>query len=611
MTIPQAADATRAAQLDELLLRWQEGRQQGRLGPADELCADCPELVEDLRRRIAALEAMEAVLGLRGDPEPAPGPLDLSTSHDTESPAAPAGPAVSLPGYEILGVLNQGGMGIVYKARQVRPNRLVAVKMILSGTQARPEQLARFRREVEVVARLAHPNVVPIYEVGDHAGQPYFTMEFVAGGSLAQKLAGAVLPAAQAAALLETLARAVHFAHQHGIIHRDLKPGNILLQGIHHKDPKDTKDSKEAEKGQPKGKPGFGPSGPWCPLCLCGESFLPKITDFGLAKELHGDDGQTHSGAILGTPSYLAPEQAAGRTRTLGPAVDVYALGAILYECLTGRPPFRGESTLDTLEQVRQREPVPPSQLRPKCPRDLEVICLKCLRKEPARRYATALELADDLERFLDGRPILARAVGPGEKVLRWAKRQPAAAALVLVSGAAAVALLAAWVGFTAQLQVERDRAHEQERIARQQWAIARRDEAEAKRQRDEANTQRERAQAILARCLAAVDEHAQATENAKAEVRQTGEPGSILFGLARFYAVTSEMYRHDTVLTSADRELLAEQYASRAVKLLERAWQSRYFENPRNLDKLKTEKDLNPLRGRPDFKRLRTQLGG
>jgi hypothetical protein len=516
-------------------------------------------------------------------------------------------------------------MGIVYKARQLRPNRLVAVKMILSGTQARPEQLARFRREVEVVARLAHPNVVPIYEVGDQAGQPYFTMEFVAGGSLAQKLAGAVLPASQAAGLVETLARAVHFAHQHGIIHRDLKPGNILLQMKTTTD--NTDDTDKVSPTRQQGEAADAPHPPrWrvglttsVPSVLSVVDCTPKITDFGLAKQLNpacrslvlDDDGQTHSGAILGTPSYLAPEQAAGQTRTLGPAVDVYALGAILYECLTGRPPFRGESTLDTLEQVRQREPVPPTQLQPKSPRDLEVICLKCLRKEPARRYATALELADDLERFLRGRPILARPVSGGEKVLRWAKRQPAAAALVLVSAAAAVTLLAAWIGFTARLQVEGDRAREQERLAQQQWAIARRDEAEAKRQRDEANTQRERAQAILARCLAAVDEHAQATENAKAEVRQTGEPGSILFGLARFYAVTSEMYRHDTVLTGADRELLAERYASRAVKLLERAWQSRYFENPRNLDKLKTEKDLNPLRDRPDFKRLHAQVGG
>jgi WD40 repeat protein len=310
-------------------------------------------------------------------------------------------------------------MGVVYKARQVRLNRLVALKMILVAEHAGPQELARFQTEAEAVARLQHPNIIQIYEVGEQDGRPFFSLEFAEGGSLAGKLDGTPLPARQAAHLVETLARAIHAAHQRGIIHRDLKPANVLL----------TADG------------------------------TPKITDFGLAKKLEDSAGQTASGAILGTPSYMAPEQAGGKRQEVGPAADVYALGAILYELLTGRPPFKAANPLDTLMQVVADDPVPPTQLQSKTPRDLETICLKCLQKLPGKRYATALELADDLRRFQAGEPIRARPVGTAERAVKWVKRRPATAALLAVSLLAAVALLGLGIWFTDKLRGERDRA--------------------------------------------------------------------------------------------------------------------------------------------------------
>ncbi len=303
---------------------------------------------------------------------------------------------VHVPGYEILGELGRGGMGVVYKARQVRVNRIVALKMILSGAHAAQNLLDRFRTEAEAVARLQHPNIVQIYEVGEHDHLPYFSLEYCPGG-LDRKLDGKPLKPQEAAGLVEQLARAMHAAHRKGIIHRDLKPANVLLT----------------------------------------EDNSPKITDFGLAKKLE-EAGQTQSGSVLGTPSYMAPEQAAGRSKDIGPAVDTYALGAILYECLTGRPPFVAATSLDTIMQVVGDDPVPPTQLQSRTPRDLETICLKCLQKEPAKRYASAADLAEDLRRFLAGRPIKARPIGRAELAWRWCRRNSVVAALT----AAAVALL-------------------------------------------------------------------------------------------------------------------------------------------------------------------------
>ncbi len=312
---------------------------------------------------------------------PPPAPSDTATLAPTGSAAA-GGIAVAVPGYEIVRELGRGGMGVVYQARQTKLNRPVALKMILAGSHAGTADLARFQTEAEAIARLRHSNIVQVYEVGEHEGKPYFSLEFCGGGSLEKKLGGTPQPPGEAAALVETLARAMQAAHEKGVIHRDLKPANVLLAG----------------------------------------DGTPKVTDFGLAKKLD-EAGQTASGAVMGTPSYMAPEQAEGRA--VGPLADVYALGAILYECLTGRPPFKAATALDTMMQVMSDEPVPPSRLAGKLPADLETISLKCLSKEPARRYASAEELANDLRRFQAGEPIRAtgRGGGAGVEVARPGRR--------------------------------------------------------------------------------------------------------------------------------------------------------------------------------------------
>ncbi len=315
--------------------------------------------------------------------------------------AAPGGRGGSL-GYELLEELGRGGMGVVYRARQTALDRLVALKMILAGPHAGPEERGRFRTEVEAAARLQHPHIVTVYEVGERDGVPFCAMELVAGGSLARALEGGPMQARAAAELAETVARAVQHAHDQGVLHRDLNPGNVLL----------------------------------------GEGGAPKVTDFGLAKRLDRPAGHTRSGVPVGTPCYMAPELARGKGREVGPWTDVYGLGATLYEALTGRPPFQGDTPVETLAQVMYDDAVPPRRLRPGVPRDLEMICLKCLHKDPRGRYASARELADDLRRFLDDEPIRARPVGAGERAVKWARRRPAGAALL------AVLVLVAVVGF-------------------------------------------------------------------------------------------------------------------------------------------------------------------
>src|SRR5207248_4524577 len=320
-----------------------------------------------------------------------------------------AGPAdrPTVPGYEILGELGRGGMGVVYQARQLSPERLVALKLIRDGALASPQERARFRIEAEAAARVRHAHVVEIYAVGEHQGRPYFAMEFAAGGSLDKHLAGRPQDSTPAAELVRTLALAVQHAHSEKVIHRDLKPANVLL----------TAEGAEDRRGQ-------GPALPLRPPAPSAVNFCPKITDFGLAKRLYTDStAWTQDGAVLGTASYMAPEQAAGRVNDIGPAVDVYALGAILYELLTGRPPFQAESWDQTVQQVLHDEPAAPARLQPGVPHDLETVCLKCLEKEPGRRYASAGELADDLGRFLDGKPVAAVPLSALARLARLARR--------------------------------------------------------------------------------------------------------------------------------------------------------------------------------------------
>ncbi|MDB5352407.1 MAG: tetratricopeptide repeat protein [Planctomycetota bacterium] len=349
---------------------------------AEEVCRDTPELLPQVREGWRRLRAIEDRIG---ELFPEPGSVEDfgATPPDTGLPR--------VPGYDLIEVLGRGGVGVVYKAVHLGLNRTVALKMLLAGAFATWAERQRFSRESEVVAGLRHPNIVQIYDVGDLDGRPYFTMEFVEGGSLAEMLEGTPRPARQAAELLAILADAVEAAHRGGIVHRDLKPSNVLL----------TADG------------------------------TPKIADFGLARHLEAGSSLTRSGAALGTPSYMAPEQARGRSSETEPASDLYSLGAVLYELLTGRPPFRAESAAETVYQVLTQDPVPPSRLNAKVPRDLETICLKCLRKDPRLRYAGAAALAEDLLRFLKGESIAARPENGLQRLGRRVRRRPAFSAAV------------------------------------------------------------------------------------------------------------------------------------------------------------------------------------
>jgi WD40 repeat protein len=384
--------------------------------------------------------------GERTEPEQGDGP---TLAADAVAPAVATFPTLNVPeavastppvelphvpGYETLHVLGWGGMGVVYLAWQTGLARLVALKTVLAGAHVSPEQRARFRTEAEAAARLQHAHIVQIYEIGEVDGLPYLAMEYVEGGSLAAWLNGQPQPVRAAADLVARLAEAVQHAHERGIIHRDLKPGNILLEGKRSTDDTDCTDKKDLAFASVESVKSVDP-------------FVPKITDFGLAKLLLGGVSQTATGAILGTPAYMAPEQAGGGPRPVGPACDVYSLGAILYELLTGRPPFLATGVLETLEQVRRQEPVPPRRLVATLPRDLETICLKCLQKDPARRYESARALAEDLRRYQAGEPVRARPVAAWERGVRWVRRHPARAGLLAVSCLAVLALTGAAVG--------------------------------------------------------------------------------------------------------------------------------------------------------------------
>jgi uncharacterized protein (TIGR03067 family) len=402
-------------------------------------------------------------------PQPAPTPPPPGDEIVTRAPEGSSDqPAAGLPrfaGYSILSELGRGGMGVVYRAIQAGLNRPVALKMILAGEYAGGAERERFRREAEAVARLCHPNIVQVHEVGEVEGRLFFSLEFLEGGSLAERLGGKPQPPGTAARIVRSLAEAVQHAHEHGIVHRDLKPANILLAG-------------SADLA----------------LELC----VPKVADFGLAKRLEQEAGQTRSGAVVGTPSYMAPEQAEGKSREVGPAADVWALGVILYEMLLGRPPFQAATAMDTILQVVSEEAAPPRRLNPSVPRDLEVICLKCLEKIPARRYAKAQELADDLRRYLNGEPIHARPASAWERAWKWTRRRPALAALLLVCVVAVLALLGGSWWYSGRLQRERD------------YALAQRDEAT--RAREEAERQQRHARSRLRQLVGAVDSIAQVT---------------------------------------------------------------------------------------------------
>jgi serine/threonine-protein kinase len=368
----------------------------------EEVCLESPELLQQVRARLERLRNLVAEIEVLFPSGAAGG------AGDARQPIGEVLPRI--PGHEVRAVLGRGGMGVVYAARHLKLNREVAVKMLLAGEYATPKELARFLREAEAVANLCHPNIVQVHDVSELDGRPFFTMELVEGGSLAQRLAGTPQPVAAAVAMVKSLAEAVEVAHRGGIIHRDLKPANVLVSS----------------------------------------DGTPKISDFGLARKVGNAASLTASGTVLGTPSYMAPEQVKGSPDAIGPAVDVYALGAILYETLTGRPPFRSESALATQMQVLAQEPVRPSQLNGRVPRDLETICLKCLQKEPSWRYASAVALAEDLGRFERGEPIAARQASLPERAVRWVRRNPTRAALTVTAlvlfGVAAASARREWM---------------------------------------------------------------------------------------------------------------------------------------------------------------------
>src|SRR6516162_11470997 len=417
--MPDSNEPTAAADdpLDAIIADYLEQVEAGNVPDRESLLAEHPELAERLRAFFADYDRLDRQAA----------ELRLSAGANRTADAVAASRQLAgarsaelhrvryFGDYELLEVIARGGMGVVYKARQVSLNRLVALKMILKGELATPRDVARFRAEAEAAANLNHPQIVPIYEVGEHEGQQYYAMRYVEGTSLTRRPRS---DARKEAGLVATVARAVHHAHQHGILHRDLKPSNILVD----------------------------PAG------------MPCVADFGLAKRVDADCSLTESGALVGTPRYMPPEQAAGQ-KDLSVAADVYSLGVVLYERLTGRTPFTGETVLEVLRQVRETEPPRPSSIMPGLNRDLETICLKCLEKDAAKRYGSAEALAEDLERWLRGEPIMARPVGQAERLCRWCRRNPVVAGLSAGLIAALLAGTAISIAFAVRADRDRTRA--------------------------------------------------------------------------------------------------------------------------------------------------------
>ena len=419
---PETGTIDREQLLNEILAAYLNAVRQGRAPARQELLDQNPELASELTAFFADRDYVDHLAA----------PLRQALA---DNPGLR--PGMVLDNYDLLEEIGQGGMGLIFKARQRSLNRIVALKMLRLGSWATPDDLQRFRTEADAVANLDHAHIVPIYEVGTFHGQPYFTMKLMEGGSLAQAVGrepgeGGKDGRRRAADVAATVARAVHYAHQRGILHRDLKPANILLDAAGQPHVTDFGLAKRlrVRTGAPPAPSANGGSG----------TAEPPTADYGEGM----DGGPTQVGSVLGTPSYMAPEQAAGQKGLVTTAADVYGLGAILYELLTGRPPFRGETPLETLHQLMHQESPRPRGLRPEIERDLETIALKCLEKDPRQRYTSALALAEDLERFLAGKPIQARPVGATERLWRWCRRQPALAA---VSGFAVVAVAAIVVG--------------------------------------------------------------------------------------------------------------------------------------------------------------------
>jgi WD40 repeat protein/tRNA A-37 threonylcarbamoyl transferase component Bud32 len=411
MTPPSTPDSSRQTPLEEVLEQYMRRLDRGEVVDRDLLFARHPELADQLKSYFAGSDEVERLSRqARGEAQAPPPSRALPDTCGHEEAPAETGEVRRVGDYDLLEQIGQGGMGVIYKARQRSLQRLVALKMIRPDRLAAPPEVLRFQSEAEAAASLDHPNIVPIYEVGAHEGRHYFSMKLVEGGSLAHSLPRLASDLPAGVGLLAAVARAVHYAHQRGLLHRDLKPANILLDA----------------------------------------GGRPLVTDFGLAKRLElrpGEASLTQQGVIVGTPNYMAPEQAAAKGGVTT-AADVYSLGAILYELLTGRPPFHAETPLDTLLQLLDREPPPPHSLNRRVDRDLETVCLKCLQRQPQRRYPSAEALADDLERWVKGEPIQARPVGRGERLLRWARRRPALAALAAL---VVLVFLAGFAGVTWQ----------------------------------------------------------------------------------------------------------------------------------------------------------------